>query len=320
MNPGRNELDVFRFLYEVKQEQIDPLRLQQILIEHQMRAHTLAMQQSVEDESDHGTVDTSYFKEEEEGACGYDAFPPKVVCQYGPNEKMPTGLSVDSMETDYFNNFASSSRNFPSSNPSQSPNVQEPQPTDASGPTEQKNDTRPVDAAEFLKIMQQKPLELKEQEEPVNFYLTHTPKISNWQGSSVYNNMPESVMSEYDKMLKEGHDLKVSVIKAMNQEFPVSYDYNPHKSRIRVDYNDERVAHVRIKNNVASRRSRQRKKFQQQAIQWSVDYDNDENVLLEMEEKWLRQTIEDLEKKALAKGGVEVVDKLMKLRAECGFK
>lgn len=150
--------------------------------------------------------------------------------------------------------------------------------------------------------------------------LVHASKINNWCGSSIYNNLPELVMTEYDKMLRESHKLKVEVIKALNTEFPVSYDYNPKKSRIRTNYNDPQIADDRTRNNIASRRSRQRKKFQVQLIQYSVDYDLDENFLLAKQEKWLRGIISNLEQKILTNGEDNNVSKLKKLRKQCGFE
>lgn len=142
-------------------------------------------------------------------------------------------------------------------------------------------------------------------------------KLSDWCGNSVYANIPDVAMLEYDKILRESHQMKVEVIEKLHNETPINYDYNPNKSRIRTNYNDPSIAEGRTKNNIASRRSRQRKKFHQQILQYSLDFDQDENFLLQKEEKWLRAIIENLEEKFVAKNGSEEMEKL---RKQCGLK
>lgn len=149
--------------------------------------------------------------------------------------------------------------------------------------------------------------------------LKYSSESKLWQGLSIYSNLPDIVMGEYDHFLRDSHEMKVEVVHDLNEEFPVSYDYNPKKSRIRTNYADPAVADDRTKNNIASRRSRQRKKFLHQILQYSVEFDVDENFLLRKQEKWLRGIIANLENKILTKNPTDD-DKLFKLRKQCGFE
>lgn len=150
--------------------------------------------------------------------------------------------------------------------------------------------------------------------------LVASQKLNDWCGNSLYGNIPDVAMLEYDKILRESHTIKAQVIAKIHEEFPISYDYNPNKSRVRTNYEDKNIAEGRTRNNIASRRSRQRKKFQQQILQHSVDYDEDENFLLQKQEKWLKAIIENLEEKFLSKEGDKGTEVIEKLKNQCGFE
>lgn len=149
--------------------------------------------------------------------------------------------------------------------------------------------------------------------------LTAAECITDWCGQSIYHNLPDVAMLEYDKMLKESHMIKAEVINLLHEDSPINYDYNPNKSRIRTNYENPMIAEGRTKNNIASRRSRQRKKFYQHVLQYSVEYDEDENYLMEKQEVWLRGIIEKLEKKICEKEGEKASEEIEKLRKQCGF-
>ena len=175
------------------------------------------------------------------------------------------------------------------------------------------------DRSKFIKLKKEEDSE-EAHEEPSPYKLTVADKVFNWEGSTIYNNLPESVMTEYDKMMRESHELKVQTLKAINKEFPVNYDYNPHKSRIRTNYADPQIAKDRTKNNIASRRSRQRKKFQTQMVQLSIDYDLDDNFLLEKEAQFWEKIIHDAEKAALANDEDGKIAKLLQnAKIQCGL-
>lgn len=147
--------------------------------------------------------------------------------------------------------------------------------------------------------------------------LTFQSKLAVWCGSSIYNNQPNITMGEYDRILRESHQTKVEVIDKLNKTFAVNYNYNPKKSRIRTNYSDPQVADDRTRNNVASRRSRQRKKFHTTVQQYSLDYDQDENFLLKKQEEWLKLICKNLENKIVT--SPEKEDEILKIRHQCGF-
>lgn len=104
------------------------------------------------------------------------------------------------------------------------------------------------------------------------------------------------------------------MIKALNAENPVSYEYNPKKSRTRIQ---EPNSH-RSKNNLASRRSRQRKKFVLQVKRSATDYEVDENFILIRQMNWLSSVIKRFESQNLANG--RSVEEILKLRSQCGLE
>lgn len=145
-------------------------------------------------------------------------------------------------------------------------------------------------------------------------------KTATWNGASIYTNMPARTMLHYDKLLKSSHKLKVNTLRTLNKLQPVSYEYNPKKSRIRTNYSDPQTALERTTNNIASRRSRQRKKFQNTIIQYSLDYDEDENFLLAKQEAWLLNIINGIEGNVLSSGDSKKIAELSDLRQKCGFQ
>lgn len=147
---------------------------------------------------------------------------------------------------------------------------------------------------------------------------TPTTKAMEWVGYSIYNNLPQLVQVEFDKLLQESHEMKVKVIEELNRKNPINYDYNPKKSRLRSNYGDAIVAAERTRNNIASRRSRQRKKFQNKIVQYCVNYDMDENALMEKQENWLQGIIKSLEYKLCE--NKDGIDKMKVLRAKSGLK
>lgn len=319
-NPGvtdLREMDVLRFLFELKREEIDPMKLQQMLIEHQIQNQVRQLAKEQQANSSGGSSSKSSTDGNEQITLGSpfnsmisnlsrpktsdSLIPePKIVFNYVPTPKYPTPEPEEASAIDY-RKAKKKAEDFHIKDRSQFIKLRDDLKTT---PT---NSSRDSDS---------------DQENLSNNSLlpklTIAPKINIWRGSSIYNNLPEVVMSEYDKMLRECHSLKVEVVDALNNEFPVSYDYNPKKSRVRTNYSDPQIADDRTRNNVASRRSRQRKKFQTQMIQYAVDYDLDENFLLAKQEKWLKGIIANLEQKIISDDGG--IPKLKKLRKQCGFE
>lgn len=337
------EMDVLRFLFELKREQIDPKKLQQMLIEHQIQNQVKQLAQEQQERDNKKKESEKPKKSSLEGNLGSIASSP-MLSMFKPGDFTSTPSS---------SSYSSSDNQIPEPKIvfQYVPSPKFPTPTTTPEPNESADEDSPIDYRKAAKKAEE--FKMKDRSQFIKFNDDHknkapsTPstsspdsdsdqenlfdnqqlsklvsvsKIRNWRGSSIYNNLPELVMTEYDKMLRESHTLKVEVIDAMNTQFPVSYDYNPKKSRIRTNYSDPQIADDRTRNNIASRRSRQRKKFQTQMIQYSVDYDVDENFLLEKQEKWLKGIIASLEQKIMTNKESDGVPKLKKLRKQCGFE
>lgn len=177
--------------------------------------------------------------------------------------------------------------------------------------------TSPSQNSDDEDYMQDDDLAEKENKPRNSKPLMTAPKLTNWTGESIYENLPDVVQKELDNMLREAYYVKKECLDKLNTEFPINNEYNAKKSRLRANYTDPAVADDRVKNNMASRRSRQRKKFLNQILQNSLDYDLDENYLLYKQERWLTNIIKNLEEKFLQSTGDEAAIK--KLRAKCGF-
>lgn len=331
------EMEVLRFLFDLKREQIDPMKLQQMLLEHQIQNQVKQMallQQEREKLNASSRRSSSQYDRNSPSSSS------SLTSLFNSGSETSTPSRVNNCMIPepkiIFNYVESPKFPTPTSTPEPDELPDDMKPIDYTKASKKQENFQINDRCEFIKLKDapknkapptpasSSPDSDSDQENLFNnsqlSKLVAASKIKNWCGSSIYNNLPELVMTEYDKMLRDSHNLKVEVVKALNTEFPVSYDYNPKKSRIRTNYNDPRIADDRTRNNIASRRSRQRKKFQVQMIQYSVDYDLDENFLLSKQEKWLKGIISNLEQKILTNGDDSAVAKLRKLRIQCGFE
>lgn len=86
-------------------------------------------------------------------------------------------------------------------------------------------------------------------------------------------------------------------LKDCNKYFPLSYAYNENKSRIRTDYEDNENGTHRVKNNMASRRSRNRRKYHVFVMTNTVDFDCIMIKILETAVDSATKSIISLEKK-----------------------
>lgn len=264
------EFDLLRFVFELHQQQVDPIHLQQMIFDHNMRSQIeySALTPPPEVNQGFSSPTATSFKPSHTSTStpsmtklSSSQIPePKVVFNYIPSTRLPT-----------------------------------PEPEDIG--------TKSID-----------------EDESGTDKLLYTDKITEWCGHSLYHNLPDVTMVEYDKLLRESHTMKMEVISKLHNESPINYDYNPNKSRIRTNYGNPMIAEGRTKNNIASRRSRQRKKFQQHILQYSVDFDEDENYLLQKQETWLRAIIENLERKIMENEEIDGADEIDKLRKQNGFK
>lgn len=282
------EMEILRFLFELKREQLDPTKIQEMLIERKIQEQVRALAAiSYNRDTPSPSSSSSYASTPTSSRSNDDVPNPNVIFKYASSEP--------STPVPIFQNQSKSPDSFQIQDRCQFINMSlPPTPSTASSPD--------LDQENLHKNPQlPKP----------------SAKVGNWGGASIYEGLPERALTEFDKLLRESHALKIEVVDALNQEFPINYEYNPKKSRIRTDYNDPRIADDRSRNNVASRRSRQRKKFQLHMMQYSVDYDTDENFLMEKQETWLQGMIGNLEKRLKTeKNGSDAIEKL---RKQCGL-
>ncbi|XP_050089668.1 uncharacterized protein LOC126573527 [Anopheles aquasalis] len=143
--------------------------------------------------------------------------------------------------------------------------------------------------------------------------------IQAWtRGSDISAGLPDNVQIELHNILQTSLYNKECYTKEKMAEFPMDVGYHPNKSRLRREYLNDAEAADRAKNNLASRRSRHKKKMVTQLMNISLEYDRQENRELFMQERWLTNLIFELEDKALQQGIDTQV--LRKLRADCGFQ
>ncbi|CRK89739.1 CLUMA_CG003461, isoform A, partial [Clunio marinus] len=116
-----------------------------------------------------------------------------------------------------------------------------------------------------------------------------------WLGKSVFDEMEFAGFYEFDKLLKHSHDTKTQVLKYTYAQEDHSYIYYEAKSRPRADYSNIEYCKARTANNVASRRSRSRKKFLINVQQHSVNYDRDENDMLRHQVYWMNNFLEKVD-------------------------
>lgn len=304
------EFDILRFLFELNHQQMDPVKLQQIILQHQlqnqMRQNTFPyspvfkpQESNVSTPETVKVINNSHIPE------------PKIVFQYVSSNRFPTpSCTPEPQVYDEINDYQKAeknTKNFHFEDRCNFINLKDEQSHKLPmTPISNYHESDSSDHENFDHNSHLPPLKL-------------SAKTHQWVGDSLYNNIPSIAMSEYDKILQNSHKMKLEVIDALNKAFPVSYEYNPKKSRVRTNYSDPHLAEDRTKNNIASRRSRQRKKFLNHIHQCMLDYDNDENYLLQKQEKWLQEMILKLESRIVERNPNHDV-KIYEFRKQCGFE
>lgn len=144
------------------------------------------------------------------------------------------------------------------------------------------------------------------------------PSLPTWVSGDPHVNLPEVVCNEFDKIVRHSNHAKEEFLQRKSQEIPTELKYNPNKSRLRKEYKDAAEAEDRAKNNLASRRSRQKKKTQMQMLNFSLTFDREENRELFAQERWMSDFVSEFETKLLARG--YDVAALKSLRAQCGLR
>ncbi|XP_070505469.1 uncharacterized protein [Chironomus tepperi] len=305
------ELDALRFFFEINQQQMDPAQLQRILLQHQLQNQM--RQQSLPYSPVFQPKETDASTPDDNRVANLSQIPePKVVFQYVPTQQFPSPTPTPEPqfydEDNGYQQLAKKRKTFHIEDRCNFINLkEEPQENLLMTPTSSNQDSDLSDHETLTESNCRLPL------------LNFKGIANSWKGLGIYNNLPEIVLKDFDRILKESHTMKKMVISDLNREFPVNYEYNPKKSRIRTNYADPQIADDRTRNNLASRRSRQRKKFQTQILQYSVDFDKDENLLLTNQENWLRELISNLENKIIA-NNLNADSKIYALRKKCGFE
>lgn len=138
------------------------------------------------------------------------------------------------------------------------------------------------------------------------------------QGSSLGDGLPALVRTEMKKIVELSILKKEQYTETKMVEFPMEFGFNPNKSRIRKECSDPADIRDRERNNEASRRSRHKKKIMTQILSIGLEFDRNENRQLFLQDRWLSDTICELEEKALNLGKDAQV--LRKLRIDCGFQ
>lgn len=94
-------------------------------------------------------------------------------------------------------------------------------------------------------------------------------------------------------------------------------EYNPNKSRLRKVYESPMEAAERERNNLASRKSRFKKKIAQQITNMHLEFDRSESADLYAMQNWMGQVIFELESNCLDRGITP--ECLADMRQQCGF-
>lgn len=141
--------------------------------------------------------------------------------------------------------------------------------------------------------------------------------ILSFMGESIYNQVPTDVFSHLDELLRQGFKIKNELIDLLNRIVPEDYAYNPNKSHIVLDYDKITLMVIRLLNNVASRRSRYRKKFSNHVKLNCLKIDMDENILLHKQQCSLQDIIRKMECKML--NVVMNHDTMLAFRDKCGL-
>lgn len=149
-------------------------------------------------------------------------------------------------------------------------------------------------------------------------YILPAPSLPTWVSGDPRQGLTPAVTAEFDKILRYSSHVKDEYMQRKAKESPMEFEYNPKKSRLRKVYKDPEEAAGRAKNNLASRKSRQKKKLQMQLLNFSLAFDREENRQLYAQERWMADVIADLEDKLLAKGYDAIA--IRQLRAQCGMK
>lgn len=141
--------------------------------------------------------------------------------------------------------------------------------------------------------------------------------MNDWYRDLLKNDFAGRLQQELGRIAHRSAFQKEQFLAARLPELPSDLEYNPNKSRLRKVYQDASEAAERERNNLASRKSRFKKKIAQQITNMHLEFDRNENAQLYAIQNWIGKVIFELESKWLDRGAPS--DALCQLRQYCGF-
>lgn len=141
--------------------------------------------------------------------------------------------------------------------------------------------------------------------------------MHDWFRNAVRPEIAEKIQIAHVKIGSKSAQQKDQYLTMRYTELPTDLEYNPNKSRLRKVYESPTVAADRERNNLASRKSRFKKKKAQLITNMHLEFDRSENIELYKMQNWMAQVIFNLESQCLDSGLTP--EYLFDLRRECGF-
>lgn len=141
--------------------------------------------------------------------------------------------------------------------------------------------------------------------------------MTDWYKDLLKPEYAQRLNAQLEIITSRSEFVKNKILTARIAELPESFDYYPNKSRLRKQYNDPDEAAERERNNLASRRSRFKKKRAQLILNIHLEYDRNENAQLYAMQNWIGKIIFQLESQWLERGAT--AEQMCQLRRDCGF-
>lgn len=141
--------------------------------------------------------------------------------------------------------------------------------------------------------------------------------MADWYRDHLKPEYAQRLNAQLEIITNRSDFVKNKILTARIAELPESFDYCPNKSRLRKQYVDPDEAAERERNNLASRRSRFKKKRAQLILNMHLEYDRTENAHLYAMQNWISKIIFQLESQWLERGAT--AEQMCQLRRDCGF-
>lgn len=141
--------------------------------------------------------------------------------------------------------------------------------------------------------------------------------MNDWFRDAVRPEFAETLQQALTRIETKSAQQKEQYLEMRINELPTDLEYNPNKSRLRKVYESPTEAAERERNNLASRKSRFKKKIAQQITNMHLEFDRNENSDLYAMQNWMGQVIFELESLCLDNGLTS--ECLLELRRQCGF-